>query len=44
VTFEMENTYIMEFCNKNNVELSRINEAGHEYRYAAGTVSYSQLL
>jgi hypothetical protein len=44
VTFEMENTFIMEFCIKNNVEVARINEVGHQYRYTAGTVSYSQQL
>lgn len=25
VTFEMENTYILEFCVRNNLELSRVN-------------------
>jgi len=37
----MENTFTLEFSNKYNIEMKRIDEAGHTYCYGAGTAQLS---
>jgi hypothetical protein len=38
VTFEMENDFVMQFCNERGVELVRINQVGHGYHYGVTNI------
>ena len=42
VTLPMQNTYLLEYCNRSPVDIVTINKVGHQYGYSAGTYDYGE--